>query len=193
MKLLFATLNKHKFEEAKFILGKYNIEVKMLKKRKVEIQSTKVEDVAKHAALELVKSVKSPLITEDSELKINALNGFPGPYSSYVFKTIGNKGILKLMEGEKDRRGFFKAAVCFCSPRIQKCFVGVAKGRIAEKERGKFGFGFDPIFIPDERPEKTFGEMSLEEKSRYSHRGKAMRKLAKWCIKNLKDAGSLNS
>ncbi|HID16723.1 TPA: non-canonical purine NTP pyrophosphatase, partial [Candidatus Bathyarchaeota archaeon] len=97
-----------------------------------------------------------------------------------------NRGILRLMEGEKDRRGFFKAAVCLCSPKIQKCFVGIAKGRIAEKERGKSGFGFDPIFIPDERPEKTFGEMSPEEKSLYSHRGKAVRKLAEWCIKNLR-------
>ncbi|MEM3732740.1 MAG: non-canonical purine NTP pyrophosphatase, partial [Candidatus Bathyarchaeia archaeon] len=65
--------------------------------------------------------------------------------------------------------------------------LGVAKGKIAFKERGSFGFGFDPIFIPNECPKKTFGEMPIEEKVLYSHRGKAMVKFAKWYIKNYKE------
>ncbi|MBS7655726.1 XTP/dITP diphosphatase [Candidatus Bathyarchaeota archaeon] len=187
MKVLFATSNKNKFKEAKAVLSKYGIKVEMLKKRKLEIQSNSIKEIAKHSALELFKEVKSPLITEDSELTINALKGFPGPYSAYVFKTIGNKGILKLMKNKRDRRSVFKAAVYFCSFNIQKCFIGVAKGKIAFKEKGCLGFGFDPIFIPNECSNKTFGEMLIEEKSLYSHRGKAMVKFAKWYIKNYKE------
>jgi len=187
LKVLFATSNKGKLEEAKAVLSKYGIEVEMLNKKKLELQSDSIEKIAKHSALELFKEVKTPLITEDSALSIKALNGFPGPYSAYVFKTIGNKGILKLMENKQNRESVFKAAVFFCSSNIQKCFVGAAKGKIALKERGRFGFGFDPIFIPDECPKKTFGEMPIEEKSLYSHRGKAMVKFAKWYIKNYKE------
>ncbi len=187
MKILFATSNRNKLKEANAVLSKYGIKVEMLNKRKLEIQSDNIEEIAKYSALELFKEVKAPLITEDSALSIKALNGFPGPYSAYVFKTIGNKGILKLMENKLNRESVFKAAVFFCSSNIQKCFIGVTKGKIAFEERGKFGFGFDPIFIPDDYPKKTFGEMSIEEKSLYSHRGKAMVKFAKWYIKNYKE------
>jgi XTP/dITP diphosphohydrolase len=187
LKVLFATSNKNKFEEAKAVLSKYKIEVEMLKKRKLEIQSENIIEIAKHSALELFNEVKAPLITEDSALSIKALNGFPGSYSAYVFKTIGNKGILKLMKNKRNREGVFKAAVSFHSLNAQKCFIGLAEGKIAFKERGSFGFGFDPIFIPNECPKKTFGEMPIEEKSLYSHRGKAMVKFAKWYVKNYKE------
>jgi len=113
------------------------------------------------------------------------LSGFPGPYAAYVYKTIHNSGILKLMEGVKDRRAVFQSVIAYCDDQTccePKIFCGESKGRITtveRKEQGKSGFGFDPIFEPD-GSKKTFAEMTLEEKNGYSHRANAIRKFAEW-------------
>jgi XTP/dITP diphosphohydrolase len=114
---------------------------------------------------------------------VNALKGFPGPYAAYVYKTISNPGMLKLMENVKDRAATFRSVIAYYDGRGEPvCFEGEATGRISYDEiwgNLKTGFGFDPIFQPM-GSEKTFAEMTIEEKNGFSHRANAVRKFAGW-------------
>jgi XTP/dITP diphosphohydrolase len=182
--LYFATSNKHKFDEARDVLKNYGIELRMINRKVEEIQSENLKKIALHALKKALVCDKLPMIVEDAGLFINALNGFPGPYSSYVHKTLGIDGIIKLMRKKDDRDAEFRSVVAFGSSSVVKTYQGVVKGKIARKPRGKSGFGFDPIFIP-KGSEKTFAEMSLEDKNRYSHRAIALRKFARWFLKSI--------
>jgi len=179
--IFFATSNVHKFNEARRLLAKYDIAVAMLKIKPTEIQDDDLENIAKAGVLEASKKSGLPLIVEDAGLFIRALNGFPGPYSSYVCKTIGNSGILKLMDGLTDRYAQFRSAVAYCGPDcFLKTFLGISEGQIAKEAKGSSGFGFDPIFEPFGGDGKTFAEMSTDEKNMFSHRSRALRKFAEW-------------
>lgn len=178
----FVTTNLHKFQEARKVLAEYNIATAMIKIMAIEIQDDNLENIAKASAMDAAKKCGLPVIVEDAGLFINALNGFPGPYSSYVNRTIGVEGILKLMKKIKDRSAYFLSVVSFCDPTSGKLkvFHGKVEGKIAEEAKGKSGFGFDPIFIPIEGDGRTFAEMGTERKNRFSHRAKALRKFAEW-------------
>jgi len=170
--MLFITSNEGKFREAKEVAKKFSIELKWLKMEYEEFQGNSLEEIALKSARELSKEIKEPFFIEDSGLFIESLNGFPGPYSSYVFKTIGNKGILKLMEGVQNRKAYFKAVIAFFDGKEIKIFDGIVYGEISTEIRGDKGFGFDPIFLYGD---KTFAEMG-EEKNSVSHRRKALEK-----------------
>jgi len=177
----FVTGNIHKFNEARRVLAEYKVAVAMLKIEAVEIQDDNLESIAKASATDAVKKCGLPIFVEDAGLFIEALNGFPGPYSSYVYRTIGTKGILKLMENVDKRDAYFQSAVAFSSPEeTPKCFQGKVKGKISMEESGRSGFGFDPIFEPSGGRKKTFAEMTITEKNEYSHRAEALREFAKW-------------
>ncbi|KPV64402.1 MAG: Non-canonical purine NTP pyrophosphatase [Candidatus Bathyarchaeota archaeon BA2] len=179
--VFFVTCNIHKFNEARRVLAEYKVAVAMLKIKAVEIQDDKLESIAKAGATDAVKKCGLPVFVEDAGLFIEALNGFPGPYSSYVYRTIGTKGILKLMENVDKRDAYFQSAVAFSGPKeTPKCFQGKAKGKISMEECGSSGFGFDPIFEPSGGHKRTFAEMTPIEKNEYSHRAEALRKFAKW-------------
>ncbi|MCD6171634.1 MAG: XTP/dITP diphosphatase [Thermoplasmata archaeon] len=169
--IYFITGNKNKYIEAKKIIK--DIEMKHIPYP--EIQADKLEDVAEFGEEYLKKQVNEKFFIEDSGIFIDALKNFPGVYSAYIFKTIGNEGILKLMEGIESRKARFESVIAFYDGSLH-IFKGVCKGKISYNARGK-GFGYDPIFIPD-GSEKTFGEMSITEKNKYSHRGKAIRALS---------------
>ncbi|HLI46171.1 MAG TPA: XTP/dITP diphosphatase [Geobacterales bacterium] len=180
-KVTLITGNTNKFKEMSLILIEYGIELEMLDLDLFEIQSEKIEEIALNYARNAYKEIRKPLIVEDSGLFIKALNGFPGPYSSYVNKTIGNEGILRLMYDEKERTATFKAVIVYKDDKFEETFVGEIKGEISREIRGN-GWGFDPIFIPN-NSKKTFGEMQSEEKNKYSHRGIATLKFAQWYSK----------
>ena len=177
----FVTSNIHKFNEARSVLAEYKIATAMLNVKTVEIQDDNLETIAKATAIDAVKKCHLPIIVGDAGLFIKALKGFPGPYSSYVYRTIGTKGILKLMKGIDNRDAQFHSTVAFNSPKKKppKCFHGKVEGEISLEERGSSGFGFDPIFKPS-KSHVTFAEMTTEEKNRYSHRAQALRKFARW-------------
>jgi len=180
-KITLITGNLNKYREIRLILNEYGIEVEMKDLDLYEIQSESLEEIAKVYAKEAFEYLKEPIIVEDSGLFINALKGFPGPYSSYVNKTIGNEGIIKLMKDEKNREATFKAVIVFKNDKFEEVFIGEVKGSISNEIKGK-GWGFDPIFIPDGL-NKTFGEMDIMEKNKYSHRSLAIRKFAEWYSK----------
>ncbi len=181
MRINFASSNPHKIAEASDILREFGIEIKPVKVKKLEIQSDSLHEIAQVAALHAARQLGSAVVVEDAGLYIDALNGFPGPYSAYVFRTIGNRGILKLMDGIQDRRARFVSVVAYAEPNgFIKTFEGITKGMISYRPRGNKGFGFDPIFIPEGGGGLTYAEMDMELKNKVSHRGKAFREFARW-------------
>lgn len=181
--ILFATGNFHKFNEVRSILSSMGIAVGMLRVKGREVQSDNICEIAESCAVGAFNHCRMPLIVEDAGLFIDALEGFPGPYSAYVYKTIQNRGILKLMEMLQNRKATFCSAIVYYSQETGPLlFEGKTDGEITLTERknaGNSGFGFDPIFQPS-HSEKTFAEMPLEEKNHISHRAKAVNKFAKW-------------
>ncbi len=138
-----------------------------------EVQASSLEEVVREALEEIPGD---NFFIEDAGLFVDALSGFPGVYSAYVFKTLGNAGILKLLRGEENRRARFRSVVGLKLGGEVKLFTGEVLGSIAEEARGEAGFGYDPIFIP-EGSTKTFAE-DPELKQRVSHRRRALEKLA---------------
>ncbi len=177
--ILFATQNMNKVEELRAVLESCGYSVEPIDTPKVEIQSSSLETIAAYAAIIAYNHLGKPVVVEDAGLFIDALRGFPGPYSSYVYKTIGVQGILRLLEGVSERTAYFKSVIAYAGPWGVELFIGVVRGRIVEEARGSQGFGFDPIFVP-EGSNKTFAEMSIEEKNRYSHRARAASKFCEW-------------
>jgi len=177
----FVTSNIHKFQEARRVLSEYKIATAKLKVGAVEIQDDSLENIAKFSALDAVKNCGLPIFVEDAGLFVEALQGFPGPYSAYVYRTVGTKGILKLMKNIENRDAYFQSVIAFSSPEEQPtCFSGKVEGKISLQELGTSGFGYDPIFIPLEGDGRTFAEMTTTEKNLYSHRAEALRKFAEW-------------
>jgi XTP/dITP diphosphohydrolase len=182
--VFFATNNINKFNEARRVLGEFNIAVGMLRAKSFEIQSDSLEEVAKASVINAFHRCNLPIIVEDAGLFVDSLKGFPGPYAAYVYGTISNCGLLRLMENVRNRRGRFESVIAYLSEEIKEpvCFGGTVLGKIALNERRKgseAGFGFDPLFIPS-GSRKTFAEMGVEEKNRSSHRANAFRKFARW-------------
>lgn len=179
----FVTSNVHKFREARLVFAEYRIAAALLRVAVRELQDDDIENIAKASAQEAAEKTRLPVIVEDAGLFIPGLDGFPGPYSKYVYRTIGTKGILKIMRGTNQRNAYFRSIVAYCDPKgALECFEGKAEGQISQKERGSSGFGFDPIFEPLSGNAKTFAEMATEEKNKHSHRAKAFRKFAEWYV-----------
>jgi XTP/dITP diphosphohydrolase len=182
--IFFVSGNLHKFLEVQSILASMGISVGWLKMKGSEIQSDSIVEIASASAKEAFIRCHLPLIVEDAGLFIEALDGFPGPYAAYVYKTLHNKGILKLMENVKNRNATFRSAIAYYESETAAplVFEGESKGQITQTEReekGKSGFGFDPIFQP-EGSKKSFAEMSIEEKNGFSHRAASVSKFGKW-------------
>jgi XTP/dITP diphosphohydrolase len=182
--VFFATGNVNKFNEARRILGEYGVAVGMLKLKGDEIQSESLQEIAEKSVRYAYSQSSLPIFVEDAGLFIDALSGFPGPYAAYVYKTIHNSGIVKLMEGIEDRTATFRSVISYYDGETEApvSFIGESRGEITIKERraqGKAGFGFDPIFQPS-GTSRTFAEMTIQEKNGYSHRADAIRKFAQW-------------
>ena len=175
--VFFASSNKNKYEEAKAILSKFSINLKFFKSELEEIQADTLEEIALHKAQNAFSKCSRPVIVEDDGLFINSLNGFPGPYSAFVFKTIGNNGIINLIK--KDRKVTFQSVIAYCNKKQNVAlFSAAVAGKISTKPRGK-RWGYDPIFIPDGQ-NKTYAE--IKEKNLVSHRYLALKKFANWYL-----------
>jgi XTP/dITP diphosphohydrolase len=181
--LLFVTGNKNKFAEAQRITKRAGIVIEQFHERPIEIQSNSLHKIAQHSCEVALNRLKRPLFVEDAGLFIYHLNGFPGPYSSYVLKTLDNPGILKLMQAEKNRVAVFRSIIAYGEPdREIQLFEGETRGTISRRIRGT-EWGFDPIFIPDEGDGSTYAEMPDDMKNRISHRAKSLVKFVNWYLK----------
>lgn len=185
MRLYLLSRNQGKIRELSHLAEGRGIELVPLDVPKVELQSESLLEIALYSAATAYLTVRKPIIVEDSGLYIEHLNTFPGAMSSYVYRTIGISGILKLMEGAKNRRATFESVIALAAPTLRgvKLFQGLVHGTISEEPRGAGGFGFDPIFIPDGYS-KTFAEMDIEEKNAVSHRAAAFKAMSQWLLKN---------
>ncbi|MCT1529585.1 non-canonical purine NTP diphosphatase [Sphingobacterium daejeonense] len=183
MELVFATNNAHKLEEVQQMVGDKFI-LKSLNDIGCtdDIPETGVtfEENAKQKTDYLVSKYNVNCFGDDSGLEINALDGEPGVYSArYSGSRDMEKNIdlvLEKLEGKADRSARFKTIISLFVNGEQHFFEGTVEGHIINERTGTEGFGYDPIFIPNGY-EKTFAEMSLEEKNKISHRSQAVAKL----------------
>lgn len=175
MKLKVITSNIGKVMEYRDLLNDSGIEMEHFPHSYDEIQTSDLEEVVSKGMETLRSKGLSNFIIDDTGLFIDSLKGFPGVWSAYAQKTIGNPGILKLLEGVSSRKAEFRTCIG-CDLDGETIIVsGTCEGFITEGEHGSEGFGYDPIFTCDS--ERTLAELSLDEKNSISHRGKAIRSL----------------
>ncbi len=175
--LYFASSNQNKFEEARLVLSEFGISLKFFRCNLEEIQAKSLEEIAVHKVSQAYLLCSKPVIVEDDGLFIKVLMGFPGPYSSFVFDTIGNKGILKLLS--RQRSAEFRSIIAYSGKKGDvMIFDGNVKGKISTKLQGK-RWGFDPIFIPHG---ETLTYSQLKNKNLISHRYLALKKFAHWYL-----------
>jgi len=187
--IYFITGNNSKFNEIQKLFQKEDLcyELKRNIIKTTEIQACSIKEVAIFKLNSVRGKVNSSFFIEDAGFFVDKpLNGFPGVYSKYVLNTIGNKGILNLIKDYSDTKAHFEAVIAlFFQPFNETLiFEGVVEGKVAKNTRGRGGFGFDPIFIPKEFPNRTFAELTTAEKNLVSHRGKAWNKMFEFLKKN---------
>ncbi|MGA7075872.1 MAG: non-canonical purine NTP pyrophosphatase [Halobacteriota archaeon] len=169
----FITQNQAKVAELQAKAKHFELTINHISAPYPELQADTLEDVVRYGLAYCQKKFPAPFIIEDSGLFVDALHGFPGPFSSYVHRTVGNRGLVKLIgEGAAAR---FESLIGSYYHDI-RLFRGRVEGRIVSS-RGRGGFGFDPIF---EHEGRTFGEMMIDEKNAISHRSKAAELFLKW-------------
>lgn len=183
--IILVTHNKNKFEEINPIAKRFGITLKMPGSdlEKIEIQADSIVDVSRFSASSAYEILKKPLVIDDSGLFIRSLKGFPGVYSDQAFRSLGNSGILKLMNGVTDRRAYFECCASFCNSKGVTSFTERINGTILNVEKGDNGFGFDPIFTLDDYNGKSLAEVDIHKKNKVSHRGKAFESFFKWYSK----------
>lgn len=184
MKLIFATNNQHKVEEIRAVIND-EFELLTLKEAGIDIDIPEPHDTIEANATEksqvIFRMTGINCFSEDTGLEVKALNGEPGVKSArYAGDDRSfDKNIEKLLTNladKTDRTARFKTVISVIIDGKETLFQGICEGRIITQRRGNQGFGYDPVFIPD-GSDKTFAEMSMEEKTRYSHRAKATEKL----------------
>ncbi len=187
MRVLIATNNKHKVKEISDIFRGTGIEpvspADIGLKLEVDENGSTFEENAMKKADEFCKASGFVCIADDSGLAVDCLSGAPGVYSArYGGEGLDDKGrtelLLKNMSGSTDRNAAFVCCIATVFPNGQKITArGECHGKIAQEASGTNGFGYDPVFVPDGY-DKTFAELSENEKNSISHRGRALAQLA---------------
>jgi XTP/dITP diphosphohydrolase len=184
MKLIFATNNQHKVDEIRHVIGS-SFDLLTLKEAGIDIDIPEpyntLEQNASGKSMTIYQMTKTSCFSEDTGLEVAALNGEPGVKSArYAGEDKSfDKNIEKLLYKLKDKgdtTARFRTVISLILEGEEHLFEGICNGKIVRERKGLEGFGYDPIFIPD-GSNKTFAEMRLEEKSRFSHRKKATGKL----------------
>ena len=189
MDLCFVSSNLNKFREIEPILRQYGIVSQLIEMSIQEIQSESVQRIAEAKSNYAFQHLLRPVLIEDDGFYISSLNGFPGQYSSFVYKTLGNQGIMKLMLNKVNRRASFLSVIAYNDGHTLKMFSGKTQGMLS-KVVDNGGWGFDPIFLP-KNTNKTYAELSrLSRKSFYSHRRKSIEKFSKWYITKRLQSGN---
>lgn len=174
--LKFVTSNADKVREASKILGWPLEQVSTLMIH--EIQTHDINKIVEHKAQRAYEELKCPVMVEDSGLIFTAWNGLPGALVKWFEIGVGCDGLLKMLEGFENREAFAICMVAIFDGFEMRLGKGKVKGRIADSVRGKNGFGWDAIFIPDSH-DQTYAEMSFSEKNAISHRRQAFENLKK--------------
>jgi XTP/dITP diphosphohydrolase len=187
MEIIFATSNRHKLEEAQAILGE---DFKLITPRDLNLfddipeSAETLEGNARTKAQYLWERFHLPCFADDTGLEVDALGGAPGVYSArYAGEEQNSKNnmhkLLKELEGVKQRKARFRTVAALIIDGTIYYFQGVLNGEISESPSGSGGFGYDPVFIPDNHT-KSLAELTPVEKNSISHRGFAMRELSRF-------------
>ena len=190
MQIVFATNNENKLREINHILGN---SFKLLNLRDLKIEDDipenepTLEGNALHKSRYIHSILKMNVFADDTGLEVEALNGIPGVHSAR-FAGEGKDSnanidkLLALMSGTTNRKARFRTVIALIMNGKEYLFEGIVEGNIIREKRGKEGFGYDPVFIPEGK-EKTFAEMPLNEKNLISHRARAFKKLREFLLK----------
>lgn len=181
-KIIFASTNENKFKEILLHLRNFDFEIEFVRFNTVEIQSEMLEDIALEKSKRAFEKIGKSIIVEDTGLFIDSLGGFPGPYSAYVLKTIGNKGILDLLSKKSNRLALFRSVIAYNDGKNNLTFSGETRGTISDNI-SETGWGYDPIFIP-QGSSTTYGQRGITDKIRISHRTNALNHFAEWYCRN---------
>ncbi len=188
--LVFATNNKNKVEEIRSVLND-NFGIISLKEAGIDIDIPEPHDTLEKNANEKSQTIYrltgKDCFSEDTGLEVNVLNGEPGVRSARYagdendFKKNTTK-LLENLKGKQNRQAQFRTVISLILEGNEYQFEGICKGKITEQAKGEQGFGYDAVFVP-EGSGKSFGEMSMNEKNKFSHRKKATAKLIEF-LKN---------
>ena len=196
--LIFATNNQHKVNEIRTVLNN-GIHIITLKEAGINIDIPEPYDTLEENAVTKATTIhqltQQNCFSEDTGLEVDALNGEPGVKSARYASDEKNfqKNIDKLLfnlSGKTNRDARFRTVICLIWNEQQYLFEGICEGKIIKQPKGDEGFGYDPVFIPD-GSDKTFAEMTMEEKNIFSHRKKAMEKLIAFLTKTYKVSETL--
>ncbi len=183
-KLIFATNNQHKVEEIRLVLGD-RFEIVTLKDAGIDIEIAEphftLEENAREKSVTIYNLTAKNCFSEDTGLEVTVLNGEPGVKSArYAGENASfSDNVEKLLENMQlatNREARFRTVISLILDEQEFQFEGICNGKIIQEKRGKEGFGYDPVFIPD-GSEMTFAEMGKIAKNEFSHRKKAMDKL----------------
>lgn len=189
-RIVFATNNAHKLAEVQAVLGPgFELVTPRGCGVEEEIPETQptLEGNASQKAHYLHDRTGLDCFADDTGLEVAALGGAPGVHSAR-YATDGhdfaanNRLLLRNLEGQTDRRARFRTVIALILDGEEHRFEGIVEGRIIERETGDEGFGYDPLFVPDGY-DRTFAQMTVEEKNAVSHRARAVRKLVEF-LKN---------
>lgn len=189
MRILFATSNRNKVAEAakllyelghtveQFMIGGVAPEFNEPKELGIEaVASSKLSQALLMLEQEGIEEVA--VMVEDSGVFLDAFDEWPGAESADVEVEIGLQGVLSLLTEDMSRGAEYRAVAMLSDGTSTWSAEGICRGRIADSARGDGGFGYDPIFIPDEGDGRTFGEWEEGKLSGITHRAKAMNSLA---------------
>lgn len=172
--LVFVTSNLGKLKEAEEVLG---IRLRHHALDVLEVQSLDLEEVVRHKARQAYERLGCPVLVEDTALELAGLGGFPGPLIRWMLAAVGPSGIAVAARAFSDPRAVARCLACAANGSEEVLGLGEVRGLIAEKPRGRRGFGWDSIFAPDGAGGRTYGEMDPAEKNAISHRRRALEAL----------------
>jgi XTP/dITP diphosphohydrolase len=173
VKIYLVTSNQGKLREFRSALAPLGYEVEHSTEECDEIQADTLREVVLFCLEQLKDKGLGDFVIDDSGLFVHGLKGFPGVYSSYALRTIGLDGVLRLLDGVADRSAHFECCIGASIGGEHLTVTGRCDGSINFRPSGTDGFGFDPLFVPSGYSQ-TFAEISIGEKNRISHRGKAV-------------------
>ena len=149
-KITYVTGNWAKIMSARQMLEPLGFEIEQVKMEVPEIQHDSIEEVAKFSAKWASDKLGKTVLKNDSGLCVEALNGFPGPYTHYVDDTLGEDCVLKLLDGIENRKACFVEVLAYCEYGMEPVvFKSITNGTIAKSKYGEYGYSWDYIFIPD--------------------------------------------
>lgn len=184
VKILFATHNANKTKEIRAVLPE-NYSVLTLDDLNITEEIPETADTLEGNALlkaqYLYNKYGQPCFADDSGLEVDFLGGAPGVHTARYAgdECDSEKNMQKLLgalSGQANRKARFRTIIAYVDGKEQKIFEGTVSGSIALGKRGTEGFGYDPVFVPDEADGRTFAELGLDVKNRISHRARAMQK-----------------